>query len=462
MKRNQTIDLVFARTLANDEQWAKHGGMLYHWEGSHWQSMDAMTMTEFAFHWLEDNSPDDATAQRAESLVKAAVLSCNKLPELTLRNIVPMEGRYVEIQPNGNLDVILPDPALGITYIVKAVLDAPWGNYLPTEEVPKSSLFGQFLETSLPSLAVRCLVQEFAGYSLLNSTGFQVGQLWVGEGRNGKSVGLEIVSALHAKAVAMRLDKLDGFSLSPLVGASLAIVSEAPRSNINSEAVKALIAGDQIAIDRKHRDPIDYKPTAKWLMCSNYIPRTHDHSDGWWRRFQIVPWSVQIPEKEVIPNLANQIVARELNVVLDWALQGVSRLLRRGGFDVSAPELVTARTGAMEDTNTVVAWLQEIEPVAHQTGMPKSEVYAAFRQWALDNGYQPPAANEFWKRVKSHFKGKFQLDIRHQVPVHGKGRVEYVRFAFGTELHNLNASWDDASPAPLLQVHSNEQMGIAH
>jgi putative DNA primase/helicase len=137
-----------------------------------------------------------------------------------------MKDRYVEIHGDGRLDIVAPDASLGITYVVNATVDGSIGEYLPAD-TPKAGLFSQFLETSLPSPAVRGLVQEFAGYSLLNSTAFQVGQLWVGEGRNGKSVGLEIVSALHAKPVAMRLDNLTGFALQPLIGASLAVVSEA-------------------------------------------------------------------------------------------------------------------------------------------------------------------------------------------------------------------------------------------
>ena len=459
--KNQSIDLEFAEFLANDSAWAKQGGILYHWQGSHWKAMDVKAMNAFAFRWLHENSPTEATARRAEGLVNAALLLCRDLPELTKRNVVPMERRYVEIHSDGRLEVIAPDAGLGITYVVNAEVAASIGDYHP-DDMPETSMFSQFLETSLPSLGVRELVQEFAGYSLLNTTAFQVGQLWVGEGRNGKSVGLEIVAALHAKAVAMRLDCLTGFNLQPLVGASLAIVSEAPRSNINSETVKAVIAGDQISIDRKHRDPIDYKPTAKWLMSANYVPRTHDHSDGWWRRFQIVPWSVQIPEKEVIPDLASKIVASELGIVLDWALQGAARLLRRGRFDISAHELVAARNGAMEDTNPVVAWAQEVNPVAHSVGMRKSEVYAAFREWALDNGYQPPASNEFWKRIKSHFKGKFDLDKRHQVLVNGRERVEVVRFAFGKAIYDLDAPWDDVAPPSLLQALTPEQRATTH
>jgi hypothetical protein len=93
--RNQSIDVDFAETLARDASWAKHGGILYRWQGSHWQAMDARAMREFAFRWLRENSPGEATARRAEGLVNAALLFCRDLPEPTKRNIVPMKDRYL-------------------------------------------------------------------------------------------------------------------------------------------------------------------------------------------------------------------------------------------------------------------------------------------------------------------------------------------------------------------------------
>lgn len=442
---NGSIDIQFARQLAQDKAWAKRDGVLYHWNGDFWEAQEHRIMAEFAADWLDRNFPDDFSAKRADCLVNAAILKCRNLPSVDGRNIVPTKGCYLEVLSDGTIQAIAPSPELGMTYAVNANIGKTIGDYAP-KKLDDKSLFSRFITRSLPSLEVRNVVQEYIGYSLLMTTEFQVGQFWIGNGRNGKSVCLDIVAALHAKPVAMRLDGLNGFALQSLVGASLAQVSEAPKSNIDVETLKALIAGDTITIDRKYLSPVSYKPTAKWLVAANNVMRSNDQSDGWWRRFQIIPWSVQIPESEVISNLSTQIIKNELHLVLDWALEGVSRLLARGRFDASATVLKNAKQEAMEESNPVVAWATEVEPVAHDIGMPKSDVYAEFCSWATANNYRPPASHEFWKRLKSHFKDSFQMDKRHQRQVNGKV-VDYVRFAFGDALRNLEAPWDAESPS---------------
>ena len=451
-KSGKSIDAEFSTLLATDKNWAKRDEIFYRWNDGCWEAMATNAMQKIAYDYLKKHYFAEATAKRAQNLVAAALLDCNPLPDSGKRNIIPMMDCYLEIS-GGEVNAFPPDPALGMTYVVKASVGKQKGKYQPSS-LPLDSLFNRFLQKSLPCLDVRELVQEYIGYSLLSTTSFQVAQLWLGEGRNGKSVGLDIVSALHGRTVAMRLDHLQGFALQSLIGASLAVVSEAPRSNVDSEAVKAVIAGDTVQIDRKYQEPVNYKPTAKWLMAANHTPRTHDHSDGWWRRFQIIPWSVQIEENEVIPDLAEQVISKELHLVLDWALEGVVRLLQRRRFNTNAATLVQARKNAMEETNPVVAWAEEVCPVAHEIGMPKQEVYAAFRAWALDNGYQSPASNEFWKRMKNHFKGRFQLDKRFQVTVNNLERVEYVRMLFGKALRDENIAFEDGVPAMIFPNHS--------
>lgn len=444
MKKSQSgksVDSQFGYELGASADWAVLNGLFYHWVGSHWQLQEFADMKRLAYEWLKKHFPDEAKATRAEQLVNAAMLDCRSLPQVCKRNIVPTGSCYFEILSGGAIQALNPDRQLGMTYVVNADIGCHQGTYVPPD-LPSDSLFSRFLKSSLPSPDVVSIVQEFAGYSLLTTTKFQVGQLWFGSGRNGKSVLLEIVRALHAKTADMKLEALHGFALQPLFGATLACVSEAPRTGVHGEMLKAMIAGDSITIDRKYLEPVSYKPTAKWLMAANNIIRSADHSDGWWRRFHIIPWSVQIPESELIPDLAEQICEFELHLVLNWALQGVSRLLARGRFDTSSKVLTNAKQQFIANSNPVVAWLSEIEPVAHQVGMSKDEVFKEFCKWCDANNHRCPASNTFWENMHQQLKGSFQMDKRHQVRVSGKS-VDFVRFAFGDALRNLEAPWDD-------------------
>lgn len=449
----QSIESKFGEELGGSVDWAVSGGVFFHWEGSFWQARvierteeteDAEgveVMKSVAYKWLKENYPAEASDRKSNELIKTAMLDCRRLPKANNRNIVPTNGCYLEICPDGKIQALQPERELGMTHLVNADIGIHQGVYTP-RDLPSDSLFYHFLNSSLPQAEVREIVQEYVGYTLISSTKFQVGQLWLGEGRNGKSVLLEIVQALHAKTASMSLNRLTDFYLQPLVGASLACVSEVPKTGVDGEMFKSLIAGDLISVNRKHKDVMGYKPTAKWLMAANNLMKTNDHSDGWWRRLQIIPWSVQIPDNQLIPDLAEMVCAKELNLVLDWALQGVSRLLKRGLFDASSTLLTTTRQEAIEASNPVAAWLAEIEPVSHQIGMPKNDVFMAFRKWADDNNYRCPEKNVFWQEMRRVLKNRFEIDKRYQRQHCGQS-VDYVRFAFGDALRNLEAPWDD-------------------
>lgn len=59
-------------------------------------------------------------------------------------------------------------------------------------------------------------------------------------------------------------------------------------------------------------------------------------SNGYFRRFLIVPFKVQIPKSEVDPKLAEKIVSTELPGIMNWMLEGRKRLITQSGFTESS------------------------------------------------------------------------------------------------------------------------------
>ena len=65
-----------------------------------------------------------------------------------------------------------------------------------------------------------------------------------------------------------------------------------------------MIAGERILIDRKFRDPVSVHVRGKWLVLGNQLPVITDHSVGFWRRWDVVPFNVVIAEHARDPLLA--------------------------------------------------------------------------------------------------------------------------------------------------------------
>lgn len=387
---------LYASHIVSSGRVSSDRTLLYGWSGTHWSPKDEDEAEREAYHWLVKENFHWASADNARKACRAACLFAPPLPVLTRQVVVPTRNGYVHLE--GAELVLRPaDPELGLTHSLECEFLA---------QGPAPTRFLAFLEQVLPDPQVRSRVQEYVGYTLLADARYQRAQFWLGQGANGKGVLANIVQALHGRIAAMSLDQLAGFHLSVLVGASLVYVDEVPRKPIDEQRLKSMIAGERIAVDRKYRDPVSIHVRGKWLVLGNHLPAITDHSVGFWRRWDIVPFSITIPERGRDPLLAQTIIGCELSGVLGWALEGLIRLQRRGGFDPVMPNAMASMLHeAKADTNSVVAWLDDCElETITVCSTPKERVFAHYRAWCSASAMHEVSMGQFWKRLKDQVK----------------------------------------------------------
>lgn len=395
---------LYATHLIRNAEMASDSALLYRWTGTHWSPVDEEASEKEAYHWLVRQDPSWASAENARKAFRAACLYAPAVPRLTDEVVVPTRSGYVHLE-EGALVLRPADPALGLTHCLEC-------SYDPEGHAP--ARFERFLARVLPDADVRARVQEYIGYTLLADARYQRAQFWLGEGANGKGVLANIVQALHGRIAAMALDQLAGFHLSVLVGASLVYVDEVPRKPIDEQRLKSMIAGERIAVDRKYRDPVSIHVRGKWLVLGNHLPAITDHSTGFWRRWDVVPFGVTIPARERDPLLAQTIIREELAGVLNWALEGLRRLQQRGGFEVSLPPAMESVLHSVKaETNSVVAWLDDLGIVLQTTcDTPKERVFSSYRRWCSTNAMREVSVAQFWKRLKEQLKELDEMRVR--------------------------------------------------
>ncbi|MCB1999005.1 MAG: DNA primase [Rhodoferax sp.] len=402
--RNPFRPHLYASSVVKAGGVASDRALLYHWTGTHWSPLDEDAAERQAYHWLVAQDVNWASAENARKAFRAACLFAHALPTLTQEVVIPTENGYIHLIENA-LELRQANPDLGLTHCLGCQYEPDRG--LPTK-------FMRFLARVLPHAEVQSRVQEYVGYTLLADARYQRAQFWLGEGANGKGVLANIVQALHGRIAAIALDQLAGFHLSVLVGASLVYVDEVPRKPIDEQRLKSMIAGERIAIDRKYREPLSIHVRGKWLILGNHLPAITDHSSGFWRRWDVVPFAVTIPERERDPLLAQSIIREELSGVLNWALEGLVRLQTRGGFDPSLPDAMVAMLQeAKADTNSVVAWLFDTGVELQTTcDTPKDQVFEYYRRWCGVNAMREVSVVQFWKRMHEHYKQLAEVRIR--------------------------------------------------
>jgi putative DNA primase/helicase len=334
----------------------------------------------------------------AKQAFQTAVLYLSKIPGASNKAMVlPLQNGHLTIL-NGKAALTPSDRSAGLRHLIKCDYNA---------QAPTPTMFNAFLNQILPDIEVQRRVQEYIGYTLIPDACFQIAMWWIGRGMNGKGVLANIVQALHGKFAAVQLDNLSGFALSGMIGASLIYCDEAPKRAINEQSMKSLIAGESVQVDRKYKDPLTVKITGKWLILANHMPAVTDQSHGFWRRMEIVPFGVTIPESERIPNLDEKIINNELPGVLNWALEGLIRLLDRGHFSLSVPPaMAKAKLKVQLETDSVAAWMDDAEIVFEGIPkIPKDYAYSTYSEWCRSHGMCSLGAQRFWSHLGTHVPG---------------------------------------------------------
>lgn len=236
------------------------------------------------------------------------------------------------------------------------------------------------------------LLQEWFGYCLTADTSLQKILLMVGPKRSGKGTIGRVLRRLvgEGNVSGPTTSSLAGpFGLQPLIGKSLAIVSDARfhGDNISTVVERLLcISGeDALTIDRKHMPSLTTKLNTRFMFMTNEIPRLTDSSGALAGRFMILRFNQSFYGKED-SCLTNRLLA-ELPGILNWAIEGRQRLRERGHFVM--PSTVEDVVQDIEDLSSpVAAFVRDQCHVGPGYRVSVNSIYDAWGRWCDEEGRQ--------------------------------------------------------------------------
>ena len=373
------------RLLAGiDGPWAVSAGhtsggvIVYRWNSIYWEHVGGADGASMAADWLDAAAPDkasDKAATGAWMYASARLRHNSPLPQVyEQQNLVPCANVYLDIRKDGSIVAVAPSPALGMTHATNVEVPVKPGEKYEPRPLPQAGKFRAWLESAQPDAAVRALIQEQCGITLLPGN-FSVAAWWYGEAGSGKSMMAEICAAMQRQVASIHLDELgDAFGLESIVGASLIVVDEVEQEKWAESRFKSLVSGNGVNVNRKHEKALlSYHSKAKWIITSNPPPFVRDKSDGVWRRLCPVKWAVVVPEDQRKENYHSELLAEEGLAILDWMLEGARRVVQRGRFmpEHERPDAVReAKAYAQTNCDSVLAWIME-NNVRVETGLEK-------------------------------------------------------------------------------------------
>jgi len=305
--------------------------------------------------------------------------------------------------------------------------------YDPSADCPR---FKSFLKESLETGSDRKKVQEFAGYCLMHwGLPHHKSLFLVGPTASGKSTFLDTIrSMLGSDAVASLTPQQmvgERFGGAELYGAWANIRNDIPASTIEDVGqFKEIVGGDPIKAEQKYEDPFMFEPTAKHAFSANQLPDAEVDDEAFFRRILLVPFPDTVPRGERDPQLDEKLEA-ELPGVLNWALDGLQRLLKQGRFTADRTPAETQRTWERWG-NSVDRFRETCLEEAEGNALPKGDLYSAYVAFCADEGIPKDTQNKMTRAIKQEgFEdGREYVDGERQRVLYGldwSGRGEEYR-----------------------------------
>lgn len=407
-KQKETLVLA-VRELLNIVEAAGAGltaqnGLPFVYNGRYWQESTREAMQAFLTAAVIKMGVDDLTAQYFETQDKLY-----KQFLATARLQAPRRDR-------GKILINFPNGTLEITQAGRWKLREHRRADFLKYELPYSydaaatacPLFTAYLNKVQPDTTAQAVLAEFVGNALAPELKLQKALVLNGPGSNGKSVFCDIITAVlgreNVSSYTMEsLTKTDSRSCAQLENKLLNYSSE-NSIKMNVEAFKTLVCGEPIEVRRLYGESYTIEGYAKLMFNCNLLPRDIEQSEGFFRRFLIIPFTTKIEESERDPELAAKIIAQELPAVFNWVLQGLRRLLQAKTFtpcETAREALETYR----KESNSVLMFIEDsgLQP---GEGSPADRValkdlYSAYNWYCKSSGYYPMGKSTFNKQMQA-------------------------------------------------------------
>jgi putative DNA primase/helicase len=312
------------------------------------------------------------------------ILSCKTL------NLHIPTGKIIPATP-----ALFTTCALDFDHDANATAPMAWIGFL-------KQLFGDDMESIE-------LLQDWFGYCLTPDTSQQKMLLIVGPKRSGKGTIGRVLRELIGRdnVVGPTTSGLAGqFGLQPLIGKSLAVVSDARFSGQDIltviERLLCISGEDVLTIDRKHLGAVTMRLATRFVFLTNELPKLTDTSGALAGRFVILRLTESFYGRE--DHGLTERLLKELPGILLWALQGWSRLRARGHF--IQPKSVDEAIRDLEDlASPVGAFVRDRCVVAPGRMIDAGRLYEAWKAHCAEMG-----------RDHAGTKASFGRDLRAAVP----------------------------------------------
>lgn len=254
------------------------------------------------------------------------------------------------------------------------------------------------------------LFEELLGYCLLKNCRMQQIFIFVGDGNNGKSTLLRVITSFIGTGnyTTLSLQDLETtFRPAELENKLVNLGDDIPYTTIkDSSRLKSISSGENVLVERKNKDPFILRNYATLIYTTNKMPHVNDKSYGFYRRLTLIPLDARFSkdDPDYDPDISQKVVTEEArSYLLNMAVRGLRRLLKHGFTKSSKVE--KAKETYRQKSSTTLTWvaenaIEEADILEKSTG----EVYFQFKSWCDNEGIEKvPKQLNFTEEIKKEF-----------------------------------------------------------
>jgi putative DNA primase/helicase len=384
-----------AKYLIDNENIIKIGDLLHIYDNGYYSS-DPIKIEKILLKYIKNS-----TKQPRSEVIRYLELLCKNKKATDVKYISFENGIY-DLETKEILEF---DPK----YIIK--------NKIPHNYDPNA--YHELMDKTLNKIAcndrkLRLLIEEMIGYTFLRRNEMGKSFILTGNGKNGKSTLLDLLNEVLGEdnISSVALDELkDKFKTFQLEGKLANIGDDISNKYIEDNSTfKKLVTGEKVNVERKGKDPFDFKNYSKLIFSANELPRINDLSDGLKRRILFIPFNAVFDkrDKDFDPFIKDKLTLDEaLEYLIKLGMNGLYRILNNNEFTSSKSSDAVWKEYE-EINNPVVAFISD-KDIENQ---PVDDVYRQYTLWCVESGLKPLSKIAFSREVNKH---GFNADTRIRI-----------------------------------------------
>lgn len=238
-------------------------------------------------------------------------------------------------------------------------------------------------------------LQTMIGYFLLGDNPENLILFLLGRGANGKTVLLNVIESLfgaYANAIPITVmiktqRETVGDDIMSIVGYRLLTSRELEKDDrMNAAKIKRLVGNDSESARHLYSEHERVRVKGKFVIATNEIPKIEDRSNGFWRRFKVIPF-LRIFQEEEQNKRYEELLLQEKAGILNWALAGYHQYVQQGLVEPETCRKLKADIRG--EVNPVEDFIsQYYEPSAAERVGARS-LHAHYTEWAEKTPHAP-------------------------------------------------------------------------